>query len=346
LSELRWDPLKMLWVIIAQERGRRPNDFLLERRPFELSVCPFCNGQEEKTPREIFAIRPDRSPANGPGWTVRVIPNKYPALRIEGELDKRGVGLHDAMNGIGAHEVIVETPDHDRHLADLSAPELADVLRAYQARLLDLRKDMRFRSILIFKNHGQEAGASIPHAHSQLIAVPITPPVAAAELSVCKDYYARKERCLICDLLLQERSCGERVVREDGHFLVFTPYASCFPFELRIAPLRHSHDFALMSEAELTALAETLRDTLRRLRSVLRDPPFNLMLHTAPPMHVRLGKPGYWSSLPYDFHWHIELIPRLTRIAGFEWGTGFYLNPTAPEEAARALREADPADIA
>lgn len=336
----------MIWVIIAQERGRRPNDFLLERQPFATTVCPFCYGHEEKTPPEIYAIRPDGSPPNWPGWKVRVIPNKYPALGIEGELEKRGVGLHDAMNGIGAHEVILETPDHDRHLADLSTAEMTDVLRAYRARLLDLRKDMRFRYILIFKNHGLEAGASIPHSHSQLIAVPITPPVAVTELSVSKEYYSRKERCLICDLLQQERSSGERVVRDDGDFLVFTPYASCFPFELRIAPLRHSHDFALMSDQKLTALAETLRDTLRRLRSVLRDPPFNFVLHTAPPMHVRLGKPGYWSSLPYDFHWHIELVPRLTKIAGFEWGTGFYMNPTPPEDAARALRDADPIDFA
>jgi UDPglucose--hexose-1-phosphate uridylyltransferase len=205
-----------------------------------------------------------------------------------------------------------------------------------------LRKDPRFRYVLLFKNYGLEAGDSIPHSHSQLIAVPVTPPVAVTELSVCREYYERKERCLMCDLLQQERSEGKRVVRDAGDFLVFAPYASRFPFELRIAPLRHCHDFALMTDQEFFPLAETLKDTLLRLRAVLRDPPYNFVLHNSPPLHLRLGKPGYWGSLPYDYHWHLELVPRLTKIAGFEWGTGFYMNPTPPEEAARFLREADP----
>jgi UDPglucose--hexose-1-phosphate uridylyltransferase len=341
MSQLRWDPLKLSWVIITDDRGRRPRDFIGEREKVVVSVCPFCYGQEEKTPREIFAIRPDGSRPDTSGWRVRVIPNKFPALRIEGELEKRGVGLYDVLNGIGAHEVIIETPDHDRHLADLAPAEIADVLRAWRSRLLDLRRDPRFRYILIFKNHGAEAGAGIPHSHSQLIAVPITPPVATTELSVCREYYERKERCLFCDILAQELASGERIVRDDGDFLVFAPFASCFPFELRIVPKRHGHDFGLLADADLAALAATLKDTLARLRAVLRDPPYNFVLHNAPPMHLRLGKPAYWGSLPYDYHWHIELVPRLTKIAGFEWGSGFYMNPTPPEEAARYLREAD-----
>ncbi len=331
----------MTWVIIATERGRRPRDFMLEREKVHLSACPFCAGNEAKTPRELFALRPGGSPANGPGWKVRVIPNKYPILRIEGDLDKKGYGHYDTINGIGAHEVIIETPDHDRNLADLSVTEITDVLRAYRARLLDLRKDSRFRYILIFKNHGVEAGANIPHSHSQVIAVPVTPTVVASKLSICREYYERKERCLICDLIEQERHDGRGIVRDDGNFVVFAPFASCFPFELRIAPLRHGHDFAQMDDNGLAQLAETLKDSLMRLRSTLRDPPYNFVLHNSPPMHLRMGKPGYWSSLPYDYHWHIELVPRLTRIAGFEWGTGFYMNPTPPEDAARFLREAD-----
>lgn len=341
MSELRWDPLKMTWVIIATERGRRPRDFMLDREKVQLSACPFCAGNEAKTPRELFSVRPGGSPANGPGWKVRVIPNKYPILRIEGDLDKKGFGHYDTINGIGAHEVIVETPDHERNLADLTVAEITDVLKAYRARLLDLRRDSRFRYILIFKNHGVEAGANIPHSHSQVIAVPVTPMVVASKLSVCREYYARKERCLICDLIEQERRDGRGIVRDDGDFVVFAPFAACYPFELRIAPLRHSHDFGLMDDNGLARLAETLKDTLLRLRGVLRDPPYNFVLHNSPPMHLRLGKPGYWSSLPYDYHWHIELVPRLTRIAGFEWGTGFYMNPTPPEDAARFLREAD-----
>lgn len=342
MSELRWDLLKSSWAIVTTERGRPPRDYTLERERVNMTACPFCYGREEKTPGEIFAIRPEGSPANTPGWKVRVMPNKYPALRIEGELHKRSFGLYDVMNGIGAHEVIVENPDHERSMAQLSPAEIQDVLRAYRTRLLDLRKDPRFRYILVFKNHGVEAGAAIPHSYSQLIAVPLTPPVAAAELNVCREYFVRKERCLMCDILSQEEADASRLIRRDEDFLVFAPYASSFPFEIRIVPRRHSHDFCLTSDQGLARLAETLRDTLQRLHVLLHDPPYNFILHNAPPMHLRLGKPGYWGSLPYDFHWHIELVPRLTKIAGFEWGTGFHVNPTPPEEAARYLRDVDP----
>jgi UDPglucose--hexose-1-phosphate uridylyltransferase len=341
VSELRWDPLKMSWVIITDNGARRPRDFYRERERVVMAACPFCFGQEEKTTREIFAIREPGSRPDTPGWRVRVIPHKYPALRIEGELAKRGVGLYDAMNGVGAHEIIIENPDHSRSLGELTPAEITDVLRAWRARLVDLRRDPRFRYILLFKNHGVEAGASVPHSHSQLIALPVTPPVAATELSVCRDYYARKERCLICDMLAQESGAAERVVRDDGDFLVFAPFAASFPFELRIVPKRHSHDFGLTTEQDLASLAATLKDALLRLRSVLHDPPYNFVLHNTPPMHLRLGKPAYWGSLPYDYHWYIGLIPRLTKIAGFEWGTGFHINPMPPEEAARHLREAD-----
>ncbi len=331
----------MSWVIITQQRGRRPQDFILHREKLAMSACPFCTGREAKTPQEVFAVRPAGSAPNTPGWKVRVIPNKYPALGIEGNLEKRGEGIYDVMNGIGAHEVIIENPDHQRDLADLAPIEITDVLKAYRARLLDLRRDSRFRYIMIFKNHGVEAGANIPHSHSQVIAVPVTPPVISGKLSVCRDYFERKERCLMCDILHQERSDGRCIVRDDGHFVVLAPFASCMPFELRIVPRQHSHDFAMMDDQQLALLAETLKDTLLRLRSVLRDPPYNFILHNTPPMHLRLGKPAYWGSIPYDYHWHIELVPRLTKIAGFEWGTGFYMNPTPPEEAARYLREAD-----
>src|SRR6266567_3634491 len=340
MSELRWDPLKLHWVIIATERGRRPRDFMVEPEAAEMTSCPFCYGNEDKTPGEIFAIRPS-GPPNSPNWRVRVIPNKYPALRIEGGLNNRGYGLYDVMNGIGAHEVIIETPDHDKGLADLSPAEIADVLAAYRARFIDLRRDMRFRYMILFKNHGSRAGASLSHAHSQLIAVPLTPPVAATELKICRDYYANKERCIVCDLIDFELSCGDRIVKEFTNFVILTPYAACFPFELRLYPKRHSHDFALLDDGQLAKLAVALKEMLLRLKTVLKDPPYNFILHTAPPPQQRLGKPEYWSSIEYDYHWHIELVPRLTQIAGFEWGTGFYINPTSPEDAAAFLREAE-----
>jgi UDPglucose--hexose-1-phosphate uridylyltransferase len=340
MSELRWDPLKLHWVIIATDRGRRPRDFLAEPESDKVTSCPFCYGNEDKTPGEIFAIRPS-GPPNSPNWQVRVIPNKYPVLRIEGDLNNRGYGLYDVMNGIGAHEVIVETPDHDKGLADLTTAEITDVLIAYRSRFLDLRRDMRFRYMVLFKNHGARSGATLSHSHSQLIAVPLTPPVATTELKICREFFASKERCIFCDLINFELVCGDRVVREFANYVILTPYAACFPFELRLYPKRHSHDFALMNDNELAELAVAMKDMLCRLKGVLRDPPYNFILHTAPPLQQRLGKPEYWGSIEFDYHWHIELVPRLTQIAGFEWGTGFYINPTSPEDAAVFLREVE-----
>ena len=340
MSELRWDPLKRRWVIIATERGRRPLDFHKDSPQPPMVSCPFCYGQESRTPQEIFAIRPS-GPPNTPNWKVRVIPNKYPVLRVEGEVQSRGYGVYDVMDGIGAHEVIIETPDHDRGLADLSVIELTDVLRAYRARLLDLRHDFRLRYMVLFKNHGTMAGATLHHSHTQLIAVPLIPPVAATELNASREFFAAKERCIFCDIIDFEISSGERVVREYPNYVIVTPYASSSPFELRLFPKKHAHDFALMDDLQLGELAVTLKDMLVRLKVVLKDPPYNFILHTAPPPHQRLGKPGYWGSLAWDYHWHIELVPRLNQIAGFEWGTGFYINPTAPEDAAQFLREAE-----
>jgi len=340
MSELRWDPLKKHWVIIATERGRRPLDFHQSTSTVPMVSCPFCYGHESRTPGELFAIRPS-GPPNTPNWKVRVIPNKYPVLRVEGEAKSRGYGVYDVMDGIGAHEIIIETPDHDSELADLSTEQLTDVLKAYKARFLDLRNDFRLRYMVLFKNHGAMAGATLHHSHSQLIAVPLIPPVAATELNVSREFFAAKERCIFCDIVDFEISSGERIVREFPNYVTIAPYASASPFELRLFPKKHSHDFALLNDTELAELATAMKDMLSRLKVVLKDPPYNFILHSAPPSHQRLGKPGYWGSIQWDYHWHIELVPRLTQIAGFEWGTGFYINPTAPEDAAAFLREAE-----
>lgn len=340
MSELRWDPLKLNWVIIATERGRRPRDFYVDEEKKSMTACPFCYGNEDKTPPEIFAIRPDGQ-SNTANWRVRVIPNKYPALRVEGEPSSRGYGMYDVMNGIGAHEVIIETPDHDRSMADLTEHEICDVLKTYRARYLDLRKDFRLRYMVIFKNHGLRAGATLHHSHSQLIAVPLLPPVATTELRVARNYFDAKERCIFCDIVAFELNEGVRVVREFSNYVTLAPYASSSPFELRLFPKQHSHDFALLNDAQLSELATAMKDMLLRVKTVLRDASYNYILHTAPPPHRRPGKPGYWSSLEYDYHWHIELVPRLTQMAGFEWGTGFHINPTSPEDAASFLREAE-----
>lgn len=341
MSEFRWDPLKRNWVITSNHRPRKPGEFRVDREVTPVTMCPFCPGQEHKTPPEIFAIRPQGSGPNTPGWQVRVVPNKFPVLRIEGDLREHKEGLMQSLPGVGAHEVIIETPNHQHSLAQLDVAEITGVLKAYRARLLDLRRDRRFRYLQIYKNHGVEAGAPLPHAHSQLMAVPITPPLVRRELNNCRDHYLEQGRCLICDILSQEISDGRRIVDNDDRFVVLAPYASCFPFELCLFPISHNHDFALQSDDELVHCAKALQTMLRRLYILLNDPPYNFILHTAPPIDSMGGKSGYWETLTQDYHWHIELVPRLNQIAGFEWGSGFFINPLTPEDAAIFLRDID-----
>ena len=341
MSELRHDPLAKRWVIIASERSRRPEDFALsDTATHDGGFCPFCAGNEDKTPPEITAVRPSGGAANGPGWTVRVIPNKYPALSIEGGLERHAVGLYDRLRGVGAHEVVVESPQHALHMADMDLGQLDSVLTVCQERLRDLGRDQRFKYVLLFKNHGALAGATLAHPHLQLIATPVTPRAISVELDSAREHFHLKERCLCCDLLEQELQARERIVSLDEHFAVVAPYASRFPFELTVIPRKHAHSFSDEPAAILSTLARTLKETLARLKSVLRDPPYNFVLHTAPNTETTVRRRNYWDTLPFDFHWHIELLPRLTRVAGFEWGSGFYINPTAPEEAAAFLRDA------
>lgn len=341
MSELRHDPLSKRWVIIATERSRRPEDYgLVPESVPDPKFCPFCAGHEDKTPHEILALRPPGSAPNGPGWSVRVIPNKYPALAIEGVLERKGVGLYDRMRGIGAHEVVVESPSHTLHMADMEQAALEGVLGVCQDRVRDLMRDPRFKYVLLFKNHGASAGASLPHPHLQLIATPVTPRAIAVELESARDHYHLKERCMFCDLVEQELRDKERIVTQDDDHVVMAPYASRFPFELMVIPRRHRHSFVEEPKPALAALARTLKDTMGRLKSVLNDPPFNFVFHTAPNTETLVRRREYWDTLPVDWHWHIEILPRLTRVAGFEWGSGFYINPTSPEDAASFLRDA------
>jgi len=336
VSELRWDPLKKNWIIMAHEKGRIPRDFFRERKPRILSVCPFCYGKEEKTSPEVFVVRPESSPADTPGWQVRVIPNKYPVLNAEGRPDERSRGLFRSMEGVGVHEIIIETPDHERGLADLSPGEIVNVLFAYRARMLALRGDDRLRYVLLFKNYGEEAGEGISHSHSQLIAVPVVPPVTAAEIEACREFHESEGDCLLCAMLRQERAEGERIILENEHFIAFAPYASGFPFEMRIFPLVHCHDFSRITDQEMASLASALKDVLQRLKKLLRDPSYNFILHTAPPPPQAEENAN---GLPGCYHWHLEMIPRLTKITGLEWGSGFQVNPMPPEPAAAFLRE-------
>jgi len=340
MPELRKCPISDRWIIISTERRRRPTDFKSDSGMGpEPKRCPFCEGNEEITPPEISSFRKPGTQKDKPGWLVRVMPNKFPALIIEGEVNRSGSGIFDMMSGIGAHEVIVETPSHGQHMTDMDESQIEKILWAYRERLIDLSKDKRFRYILIFKNYGDAAGASLSHSHSQLIATPVTPRYVKLELTNSRDYFLDKERCIFCDLIRQELSFGERIVNENEDFVTIAPFASRFPFEVWLLPRKHHSRFEEMSDEESLQLAKMLKDTLMRIKKTLNDPPYNYVLHTSPNPIPRAGKPDYWGTVSYDYHWHIEIIPRLTKVAGFEWGSGLYINPTPPEEAAKYLRE-------
>lgn len=341
MPELRKDPIIDRWVIIAAERGRRPSDFDVDSDPPSGAFCPFCPGNEGKTPPEIaqWGRAPEAAP-DTTGWRVRVVPNKFPALTQEGDLDRQGLGMYDKMNGIGAHEVVIESPRHDWDFAEATAEETNDILCAYIARMNALRQDERFVYTLVFRNNGTVAGASLAHPHSQIISVPIIPAQVKEHLDAARDYYRDKTRCVFCDVIRQEVSMRDRVVEENEHFVVLSPYAARFPFQLQIFPRRHSHDFTQMTPAETQALGDTLGRNLRRIKETLNNPAYNLMVQSAPHEHPRPGRPEYWGTIAQDYHWHIDILPRLTKVAGFEWGTGFYINPVSPESAAEYLREA------
>lgn len=335
MPELRRGPIRGRWVIIAPERGKRPSDFRVseEGRAASPDNCPFCPGNEHLTPPEIYRVK---SPTGG--WLVRVVPNKFPALGDYPELGRAGLGAFDRMNGVGAHEVVIETPDHDLGLADLPSEQVKLVVDTYVARLRELGADPRVRYVQLFKNHGARAGASLAHSHAQIVAIPVVPSEVEIRLQATWEHYERAERCLFCDILQQELGVGERVVEESEGYVVIAPYDSRFPFELLIMPRYHAHDFTAMDEKGRLGLADILRRTLRRLKALLGDVPYNFVLQNAP-TRAPVGKPWWGEGLEYHYHWHLEIIPRLTQMAGFEWGTGFYINPMPPEEAARHLRE-------
>ena len=335
MPELRKDPFVDRWVVIATDRSRRPQDYTIDRELPRVGLCPFCPGQESKTPPELYAHRPSDGPASRPnaaGWGLRVFPNKFPALKVEGTLDREGDGPFDRMNGIGAHEVIVETPVHDRRLGQMSIDEIEQLLLAYRDRMLDLKRDLRFRYVMVFRNHGRAAGASLEHPHSQLVALPVVPTTVARELAGMQAYYEHKERCVMCDIVHKERRDKTRLVYDNGEHVVIAPWASRFPFELWVTPRQHRASFELAQSSELRGLADALKTSLSKLERGLDDPPYNVSLHTVP---FAVGEVAY-------YHYYLEIMPSLSTPAGFEWGSGFHINPTPPEEAARFLREVTP----
>ncbi len=334
MPELRKDILTREWVILSKERAKRPSDFKLQQ---EVKCqdrydpnCPFCPGNESKTPPELLAYRPGDTKPNTVGWRVRVTSNKFPALDREGELDRRDVTIYDWMNGVGAHEVVIETPSHGQSIATMEEGQVEEVIWAYCDRYNSLRKDPRLKYILTFRNHGKVAGCSLAHPHSQIVATPIIPQKVWGKIKGIEQYREYRDKCAICHVIEQETKNGERMIAENSGFIACAPYASRSPFQTWIVPKTHRACFAHMSRFEVAEFAQILKETLLRLHLCLSDPPYNYTILTAP-----CGS----DMLDDTFHWHLEITPRLSTPAGFELGTSIYINTVPPEDTARYLRE-------
>lgn len=332
MPEMRRDPVNGRWVIIAPDRADRPHDFHhLPRSEGDGPVCPFCAGNESETPPEIAALRPAGSAADAPDWRARLVPNRYPALQWNGESEESGDSLHRRMTAAGSHEVLIETPCHEEGLADMDPGHIASMLLLCRDRMAELLADKRIRHVMFFKNHGAKAGASLSHSHSQLIALPVTPKHALEELAGAARYHRKTGRCIYCSMIEDEEKDGELVVDRSDGFTALAAFAPRKPYETWIIPRRHLACFERAGDGEVRDLALLLKRLLTRMRVLLKSPPFNLVLHTAP----RGG--GNRES----YHWHLELLPEFTWIAGFEWGAGVYISHVTPEIAATKLRSVD-----
>lgn len=329
MPQLRKDPVTKRWVITIQENSQIPlcNKEKLPLFSTPEADCPYCPGHENINPPELMSYRePDTLP-NEPGWQLRVIPHISPALQIEGDLDRTGIGIYDMMNAIGAHEIVVESPRHGEGFENFDKEQVVRIIAAYADRYRDLKRDRRFRYIMIFKNQGESAGSRFDHPHSQIVATPVIPKRVMEELEGARRYYYYKERCVFCDMLRQELSSGSRIISETEDFAAFAPFASRFPFETWIAPKDHKASFGDIEDAETESFADILHSTLVKLMTKLGKPSFNYIIHTSP----------CDEACSEYFHWHIEIIPRFSTSAGFEWGSGIYVNPVPAENAAAFL---------
>ena len=329
MSELRRDAIVNRWVIISAERASRPMPPWPAPAAPEESFCPFCEGNEHSTPPEIMAIRPSNSPPNGPGWTLRVVPNKFPALALEGAPAPEDHGPYHRMEGVGAHEVIIESPDHHATLGSMTDERVTDLLRAARSRLRALAADPRLACAQFFKNHGREAGASLPHPHAQIIAMPVVSRRLAEEVCAARERFTESGACVFCQVIAHERERRERVIFQTRHFIAVAPYAARTPFETWILPATHRARFELETDESLAGLGALLARVARAIGAALGDPPYNVILMSLP--FRERGEEHY--------HWRLEFLPVTSRLAGFEWGAGFHINTTPPEEAAARMRE-------
>ncbi len=328
MAELRQNLATREWVIIASERARRPNAYAeaadrarTHERPEHDPACPFCPGNEE------LDLEIDRAPATG-HWSTRVVRNKYPALALDGPLTRAFDGVERSITGVGHHEILVENPFHNATLALMTDEEIYAVLEMYLRRGQMIARDPRVEQIVFFKNHGERAGASLPHAHSQIIGLPIVPGDIRHRIEEARRFFDDTGQCVFCTMLSDELARDERLVALNDHFAAFVLYASSSPFHIWIMPRRHHASFLHVDPASLIHLAPLLRDVLFRLYTHLNDPDYNLIIRSTP---TKEPENGY-------FHWYVAIVPRLSRSAGFELGSGVWINPSLPEQCAAFLR--------
>lgn len=328
MSQWRQDPVTGRWVVIAPKRSERPHDLASDGPAKEAAAtdCPFCPGREAGAGAEIL-----RLPGPPQPWRLRVLANRFPVLGPEGSVERRGDGTFEWLDGVGAHEVVVDSPDHRHSFAELPDDHAADVFRTYRARIRALAADERVAYVQVFRNEGAAAGASLRHPHSQIIATPVIPGAIKEAYHGARRWRARHGGCVFCHLAQAESEDGSRVVLRTHRFLALAPFASGFAWELMVLPLEHGPDFHALEDAALAELASVVKACVGRLKALLGPLPYNYFIHSAPLRHLDGER---------QFHWHLSIIPRLSQPAGFEWSTGFGINSVAPEDAAERLRRA------
>ncbi len=338
MNELRKDPLLDKWVVVLSDS--KPPEYYSKRMinsnpdaDSNEESCILCHGREHKTPAEIFSIKdtPDYL------WDTRVISRNNPILQIEGDLGRKGVGIYDVMNTIGANEIIVESPLHNRPPEDMGIDQMVRVIKTYKNRFSDLEKDPRLRYTLIYKDCGKLYGEVYDHPHSQVIATPIIPKGIKEELDGAKAYYYYKERCIFCDIINQEITMEKRIILDTECFIAFTPFAPSVPFEHWIIPKRHNCAFQEINEQEIIDLGLVLMKTLNGMKTILNNPAYSYVIHTSP---NRMPRRDHWHTLGDDFHWHIEIMPNLKPTSSFEKTSEFYILTTSPEDAAMYISDA------
>jgi UDPglucose--hexose-1-phosphate uridylyltransferase len=332
MSELRLNRATKEWIIVAEERAKRPHEFHREEPKKKLPAfdptCPFCPGNENKTPPEVFALRDKETEPNRPGWRIRVVTNKYPALDPERKINRITGEFFKKARGVGKHEVIIESIQHNKSLATLSLKQVEEVCEIYWKRYLALKDDKRFKLIIIFRNNGISAGTSLKHPHSQLIALPLVPASIRHLLEEAMRYYDDHGSCVFCDMIHQELLHKKRIILDNKEFVVFHPFASRAPFETWVVPKKHNACFGNIDQKEVGSMAFVLKEILGKLYVKLEDPDYNLMIRTAP---IKDAQEDY-------YHWYIQILPRLSTPAGFELGSGVFINSSLPEETASFLK--------